>query len=268
MTATFYDTHAHLDFPEFSSDLDAVLGRARDAGIVRIFTIGTDFESSRRAMALAEQHSDVYAVIGWHPTHCLEAPEDVRPQLREWVKHPRVAAIGETGVDHYRMPSQRSGGTTEDDERYRIKQEQVFRQQLEVAAESGLNVVIHQRAAWAATLGCLREFTGSVRGVFHCFSEDLASMREVLEIGHLVSFTGIVTFKNGTNVRDSVLHAPLDRFMLETDCPFLAPLPYRGKRCEPAYVQDIARMVSEVKGVSMEELGRATSSTADGFFRV
>ena len=268
MTATFYDTHAHLDFPEFASDLDAIMGRARDAGIVRLFSIGTDFESSRRALNLAEKHADVFAVVGWHPTHCMEAPEDLRPQLREWAKHPRVAAIGETGVDHYRMPSHQTGGTSEDDERYRIKQEQVFRQQLDVAAEAGLNVVVHQRAAWSPTVKWMREYVGRVRGVFHCFSESSAALQEVLEMGSLVSFTGIVTFKNGANVRNAVAQTPLDRLMLETDCPFLAPLPYRGKRCEPAYVKEIALTVSEVKGVSMEELSRATCATADAFFRV
>jgi TatD DNase family protein len=156
--------------------------------------------------------------------------------------------------------------TAADDTRYKQKQAEIFQQQLEVAAEAGLNCVIHQRDAFEDTLAQLKPFAGKVRGVFHCFGENADRMRQVLEIGSLVSFTAIVTFKNGQNVRDTVAAAPLDKFMLETDCPYLAPVPYRGKRCEPAYVKEISETIAQVKHCSLEELSAATCKTANEFF--
>jgi len=263
--AVFFDTHAHLDFPDFASDVAEVVRRAGDSGITKIISIGTDFESSRRAIALAEKFEAVYAVVGWHPTHVMEAPDDVRPTLRELARHPKVVGIGETGLDYHRMPSG-SGGTPDDDLKYKGKQATVFQQELEVAAELGLNCVIHQRDSFADTIAQMKAFGTKVRGVFHCFGGDVAALREVMTIGSLVSFTGIVTFKNAQSLRESVAAVPLDRFMLETDCPFLAPIPYRGKRCEPAYVKEIADTVAQVKGCSLEELSAATCATAERFF--
>jgi TatD DNase family protein len=155
---------------------------------------------------------------------------------------------------------------SEDDIRYKQKQADIFQQQLEIATETGLNCVIHQRDAFDDTLAQLKPFAGKVRGVFHCFGENAVRMRQVLDIGSLVSFTGIVTFKNGQNVRDTVAASPLDKFMLETDCPYLAPVPYRGKRCEPAYVKEISEVVAQVKNCSLEELSTATCRTAHEFF--
>jgi TatD DNase family protein len=264
--ALFYDTHAHLDFPDFQADFAEVLARAGDAGISKMISIGTSFESSRRAVALAEKHEEVFAVVGWHPSDALTAPEDVRPGLRELARHPKVVAIGETGLDYYRMPSAK-GGTPEDDAQYKRRQAQIFQQQLEVANELGLNCVIHQRGETLDdTLSVMKPFMGKVRGVFHCFSSDLEALRRIREIGSFVSFTGIVTFKNGQNVRDAVAAMPMGEFMLETDCPFLAPLPYRGKRCEPSYVKEIAETVAQVKGCSLEELSAATCEAAHRFF--
>ena len=262
----FFDTHAHLDYPEFSAELPQVLERARAAGITRVISIGTDLESSQRAIALAEQFDAVFAVAGWHPTHALEAPDDLRPALLDLARHPKVVAIGETGLDYYRLPGQQPGGTAADDERYKQKQAQIFQQQLEVAAESGLNCVIHQRAALEDTLAMLQPFASRVRGQFHCFADDPPAMRRILDLGSLVSFTGILTFKNGQNIRETLAATPLGKFMLETDCPYLAPLPYRGKRCEPAYVKEIAAMAAQVKGCSIEELSAATCQAARAFF--
>ena len=154
----------------------------------------------------------------------------------------------------------------DDDVRYKQKQADLFHQQLEVAVETGLNCVIHQRDAFDDTLAQLKPFASQVRGVFHCFGENADRMRQVLEIGSLVSFTGIVTFKNGQNVRDTVAATPLDKFMLETDCPYLAPVPYRGKRCEPAYVKEISEIVAQEKHCSLDELSAATCKTAHEFF--
>ena len=143
---------------------------------------------------------------------------------------------------------------------------EVFRQQLAVAAELGLNCVIHQRDALEEVLVQMEPFIGQVRGVFHCFANDAAAMRHIVAKGSLVSFTGIVTFKNAQNVRDTLAATPLDQFMLETDCPYLAPVPYRGKRCEPAYVKEIAEVVVQVQGCTREELSEATCATARRFF--
>ena len=264
--AVFYDTHAHLDYPDFQPDFADVLARARAAGITKMISIGTSFESSRRAVALAEQHEEIFAVVGWHPSDALAAPDDVRPVLRELATHPKVVAIGETGLDYYRMPSAK-GGTADDDARYKQKQAEIFRQQLEVAAELGLNCVIHQRGdTLDDTFALMQPFVGKTRGVFHCFSGDLAVLTRIRAAGSMVSFTGIVTFKNGQNVRDAVAATPLGEFMVETDCPFLAPIPYRGKRCEPAYVKEIAETIAQVKGCSLDELSRATCGAARQFF--
>ncbi len=265
--AVFFDTHAHLDYPDFAADFPQLLERAQAAGITRIICIGTDLESSTRAIRLAEQHDCIYAVAGWHPNNATDAPDDIRPALRELAKHPKVVALGETGLDYYRLPSSQGRGTLADDELYKQKQAAIFQQQLEVAAETGLNCVIHQRGdCFEDTLAMMKPFADRVRGVFHCFAGDTAAMQRVLAMNSIVSFTGIVTFKNGQNVRDTVAATPLGKFMLETDCPYLAPIPYRGKRCEPAYVKEIAQTVADTKNISMKELSAATCRAAEEFF--
>jgi len=262
----FYDTHAHLDYPDYAADLVQVIERAQAAGITKIISIATDLESSRRAIGLAERFENVFAVVGWHPSNVEEAPDDIRAPLREMVKHPKVVALGETGFDYHHLPSGKPGATATDDARYKQKQAQIFQQHLEIAAESGLNCVIHQRDAFDDTIAAMRPFMGKVRGVFHCFGESPARMHEVLGVGSLVSFTGIATFKNGQNVRDTIAAVPMNQFMLETDCPYLAPVPYRGKRCEPAYVKEISEVAAQVKGCSLEELSQVTCATAKRFF--
>lgn len=264
--AVFFDTHAHLDDPAFAPEIDQVIARAHAAGIVRIIAIGTDLASSARALKLAEDHRSVYAVAGWHPSHAREAPDDLRPALRELARHPKVVALGETGLDYYRLPSAK-GGTPAEDETYRQRQAELFRHHLEVAAETGLNCVIHQRGdCFEDTLAHLQPFADRVRGVFHCFANDPTAMQRVLQLGSMVSFTGMVTFKNGQNVRDTVAATPLGQFMLETDCPYLAPVPYRGRRCEPAYVKEISETIARVKGCPREELSEATCRAAEKFF--
>ena len=281
------ETHAHLDYPDFASDLDDVLRRATEAGVTRIITIGTSVESSRRAVNLAEKHSNIYAVIGVHPTYAQEAEEDVIAPLRELAKSRRVAGIGETGLDYHRSPSVEAAkeknvqvfarafqGEIEEeieaniqDGAYKSRQASLFQQQLDLAAELGLNVVIHQRDAWDDTLEILKPYTEKLRGVFHCFGGSLEQANEVIGLDHLVSFTGIVTFKNGVAVRDVATQIPLWKFMVETDCPYLAPVPFRGKRCEPAHTRLVAECIAAARGVSLEEIARATSATAEEFFR-
>ena len=259
--AIFFDTHAHLDYPDYAQDLSEVIARAQAAGISKIISIGTSLESSQRAVRLAEQFPNVFAAVGWHPTETSTGPDDLRPALRELAKHPKVVAIGETGLDYHRPPEGEPAVAN-----YKQKQARIFEQQLEIAVEFGLNCIIHQRDAFDDTLDQLKPYSGKLRGVFHCFGENVERMKRVLEIGSLVSFTGIVTFKNGQNVRETVAATPSDKFMLETDCPYLAPVPYRGKRCEPAYVKEISETVAQVRKCSLEELSIATCKTAQEFF--
>ena len=279
------ETHAHLDYPDFVHDLDGVLRRATEAGVTRVVTIGTSIESSRRAIDLAERYPAVYATVGVHPTYVQEAEEDVFTPLRELAKHPRVVAIGETGLDYHRLPSEEvakekqvqvmTALRTETDEEieaqirdgaYKSKQVSLFEQQLDLAVELGLNAVIHQRDAWEA-LKIMQAYTGKLRGVFHCFGGSLDQANEVLDLDHLVSFTGIVTFKNGAAVRGVAAQIPLWKFMVETDCPYLAPVPFRGKRCEPAHTRIVAETIASARQVPLEEIAEATTETAEKFFR-
>lgn len=262
--AIFYDTHAHLGFPDFAGDLSATIARAGAAGIEKIICIGTDLESSARAVRIAEENPCVYAAAGWHPTHAREAPPDIRPALRELARHPKVVAIGETGLDYHRRGAHPAEDPAFDS--YKERQRDLFRQQMEVACETGLNCIIHQRDSFEDTLAELTPFAKKTRGVFHCFSESVASMRRVFALGSLVSFTGIVTFKNGENVRQALAAAGPGQFMLETDCPFLAPVPYRGKRCEPAYVREIAAAAAAARNGTLEALSAATCQAAREFF--
>ena len=281
------ETHAHLDYDDFAADFDEVLQRATDAGVTRIITIGTSVESSRRAIELAESYPNVYAVVGVHPTSAEEAGDDVITPLRELARHPRVVAIGETGLDYHRLPSAEVAkekqvqvfsralqGETEQeieagihDGAYKGAQASLFEQQLDLAVELGLNVVVHQRDAWADTLELMRPYQGRLRGVFHCFGGSLEQAQQVIASGHLVSFTGIVTFKNGTAVREIAAQLPVSDFMVETDCPYLAPVPFRGKRCEPAHTRLVAESIADARGVAVEEIARATTATAENFFR-
>ena len=281
------ETHAHLDYPDFAPDFDDVLRRANEAGVTRIITIGTSIESSRRAIELAEKYPNIFAVIGVHPTYAGETPDDVMTPLRELAKNPRVVALGESGLDYHSLPSKEAAkdkkvqvfanalqGETEEqidasiaDGAYKSKQAILFEQQLDLAVELGLNVVIHQRDAWANTLEIMQPYTDKLRGVFHCFGGTREQAEEVIALDHLVSFTGIVTFKNGASVREVAAQIPLWKFMVETDCPYLAPVPFRGKRCEPAYTRLVAESIAAARGVPLQEVAEATTETAEKFFR-
>jgi TatD DNase family protein len=281
------ETHAHLDYPDFAPDFDDVLRRANEAGVTRILTIGTSIESSRRAIELAEKYPNIFAVIGVHPTYAEEAPDDVMTPLHELAKSPRVVALGESGLDYHSLPSKEAAkdkkvqvfanalqGETEEqidasiaDGAYKSKQAMLFEQQLDLAVELGLNMVIHQRDAWDDTLGIMQPYADKLRGVFHCFGGTREQAEEVIALNHLVSFTGIVTFKNGAVVREVAAQIPLWKFMVETDCPYLAPVPFRGKRCEPAYTRLVAESIATARGIPLQEVAEATTETAERFFR-
>jgi TatD DNase family protein len=279
------ETHAHLDYPDFTPDLEGVISRAAEAGVTRIISIGTGIDSSRRAVALAERFPNVHAVVGIHPTNVTEEGLEFLPALGELARHPKVVAIGETGIDYHHVPEELQSPKVADvdsallaqshgdQERFiaegawKSAQADAFRMQLDLAVELGLNVVIHQRSAWNDTLEILRPYTGKVRGVFHCFGGTPAEAAEVAALGHLVSFTGIITFKNAEQVRQTAASVPADGYMLETDCPYLAPVPHRGKRAEPAHTRLVAEKIAEVRGITLEEVAEATTRTAEGFFR-
>jgi TatD DNase family protein len=280
------ETHAHLDYPDFAPDFDDVLHRATEADVTRIITIGTSVESSRRAVDLAEKYPNVFAVVGVHPTYVAESGDDAIGLLRELAKNPRVVAIGETGLDYHHLPSVEArkqkhvqvfnalgSGTEEqleasiEDGAYKSKQAELFEEQLDLAVELGLNVVIHQRDAWDDTLEIMQPYTDKLRGVFHCFGGTLEQANQALDLDHLVSFTGIVTFKNGAAVREVAAKIPLWKFMVETDCPYLAPVPFRGKRCEPWHTRLVAESIAAARGIPLQELAEATTETAEKFFR-
>ena len=279
------ETHAHLDYPDFEADLEEVISRAEDAAVTRIISIGTGLESSRRAVALAERFPNVYAVVGIHPTNVVEEGLEFLPALRELALHPKVVAIGETGIDYHHIPEELQppnvasvdsallAQSSGDQERliaegaWKAAQSDAFRMQLDLAVELGLNVVIHQRSSWTDTLEVLRDYTGRVRGVFHCFGGTPEEAAEVAALGHLVSFTGIITFKNAEQVRATAAAVAAGGYMVETDCPYLAPAPHRGKRAEPAHTRLVAEKIAEVRGISVEEVAAATTATAEAFFR-
>ncbi len=278
------DTHAHLDFPDFQDDLPEVVQRAKEAGVTRIINIGTDLASCEMHRELSARYSGVlFRVVGIHPNSVMDLEEADFEKVRKMSAEPGVAALGETGLDYYRLLpkpdlanstlSALGASTTNTMEAsiqldsMKAAQAEVFRAHLDLAVELGLNVVIHQREAWEDTLEILADYTGKVRTVFHCFGGSPEQAELVISMGHLVSFTGIVTFKNAKLVHETVASVPKGKFMLETDCPFLAPTPHRGQRCEPSYTRLVAEAVAELRDVSVEELSAETSATAEDFFR-
>ncbi|MDE1170970.1 MAG: TatD family hydrolase [Verrucomicrobium sp.] len=257
------ETHAHLYYPDFDADRGEVVARAREQGVTEIIAIGTGLESSRKCVALTREYPGVlWATVGIHPCDVgpgsLAELEEIRPLLAQ----SGVVAVGEIGLDYHRLPEDPAQVAA-----IKRLQAEAFRAQLEMAAQAKLNVVIHQRDSWDDTLAILKEFTGRLRGVYHCFGGTTAQAEELFALGHLVSFTGIVTFKNGKGVLETAAKIPLDKFMVETDCPYLAPVPHRGQRCEPAHTRLIAQTIADARGLSLADLGAATTATARGFFR-
>jgi TatD DNase family protein len=276
---TLVDTHCHLDFPEFIDDLDAVIERAVAAGVDRLITIGTTLDSSRAGIELANRYPNVYATVGLHPTSIGENTPEFIEDLKQLAKHPKVVGIGECGLDFYRLADDDkpdlvetafgsitlSGIETElRIDSLKAAQAAAFEQQLELAAQLEKPVVIHQRDSWNETLEILKQY--SVKAVLHCFTGSVAELSEVLALGHHVSFTGIATFKNAADVRAAVRAVPTDCLMVETDAPYLAPVPYRGKRCEPAHVRLTAESIAKERGVSLDSLAGTTTTNAEQFF--
>ena len=279
------DTHSHLDFPDFDADRADIIQRATEAGVTRIISIGTTLQTSRAALALADTFPQIYATVGLHPSEVQEAPESAVDELAQLARHPKVVAIGECGLDYHRLPSRSSTALAATsstmgevfpgreelelaDADLKNRQSIFFQQQLDLALELKLNVVIHQRDSWADTLTTLKPYSGRLQAVFHCFSGTSAQAQELFSLGHSISLTGIVTFKNARELHSCVQQIPTGSFFLETDCPYLAPEPHRGKRCEPAYTRQIAEKVAALRNQSIEEISRETSLAAEQFFRL
>jgi TatD DNase family protein len=246
------DSHCHLDFPDFSAERDAVVERAGAAGVRRMITVSTRIDKFASVSALSDAYPDVFCTVGDHPEHAHEGSEASLDQLLMLAKHPKCVGIGEAGLDyHY-------------DRAPREVAERVFRTHIAAARQTRLPLVIHARDADADIAAILEDEMGKgpFTAVLHCFTSSLALAEVGLALGLLISFSGIVTFKNSEALRDIARIVPLDRLLVETDAPFLAPVPHRGKRNEPAFVAATARVLAEVKGVSAASLAAQTSANA------
>ena len=252
------DSHCHLDFSKFDRDRDAVVRRAREAGVELIINPGYNLESSRRAVALTERYPEVYAAVGVHPHEAKTVTDEVIAELRLLAAQPKVVAIGEIGLDFYRDLSPRD------------VQRRVFRQQLALAADLELPVIVHSREAHDDVMAILMENIqypiSSFKGVLHAFSGDRAMAEKVFDLGFCLGIAGPVTFRNARRLRALVRELPLKRLLIETDAPYLAPHPYRGKRNEPARVALVAAAVAELHGVGETEVGEQTAAAARQLF--
>ena len=254
------DTHTHLDDPRYQDDREAVLARARQAGVERLITIGCDLATSRAAVSLAYRYPFVFATVGVHPHEVRHIDHTWYDELRQLARHPKVVGYGEIGLDYHYSHSPPQ------------VQRERFREQIGLARELRLPVVIHTRDAAEDTLAILTgEKAAEIGGVFHCFSGDASLASQALDQGFFLSFSGIVTFRNAETLRGVLEAVPLDRLLIETDCPYLTPVPYRGKRNEPAYVRLVAERLLEIKrteGMTFEELARHTTHNAERLFRL
>ena len=249
------DSHCHLDFQDFAAELDAVVARARAAGVGRLVTISTKVKKQAQLVAIAEKYPDVFCTVGTHPHHASSEMDVDAKTLVGLSRHPKVVGIGEAGLDyHY-------------DTGPRDDQLKSFREHIAAARETGLPLVIHARDCDADMAAVLTEEVGRApfKAVLHCFTAGAALARTAIDLGLYIGFTGILTFKSSQALRDIAKGLPADRILVETDSPYLAPVPYRGKRCEPAYVAETAKMLAETRGVTAAEVARQTT---ENFFRL
>ncbi len=253
----FVDTHCHLDMDRYADDMDEVIKRSFAAGVKTIITIGIDLASSEEAVAISSRHKNVYGAVGIHPHYAPECNKEALNRLKELAANKKVIAYGEIGIDRYKdyapIPAQINA----------------FTMQLHCAKELNLPVIIHDRDAHAEILSILKEHGPyPAGGIIHCFSGDKAVAQEFLELGFHLSIPGVVTFKKATQLQEATAAIPLNRLLIETDGPFLAPEPYRGKRNEPAYILYTAEKIASLQGISLEELAVATSENVQNLFKI
>ena len=249
-----FDSHAHLDNIKFSEDREEVIARAREAGIVGIINAGACMQSSASSIKLAEEHDFIYAAVGVHPHDAKDLKAGDYEQLAEWTKHPKVVAVGEIGLDYYYDLSPRE------------IQKQVFISQLDIARQTGMPIIIHDRDAHGDILEIIKKEAKGLTGVFHCFSGSMEMMREVIKLGFYVAFGGSVTFKNSAKLPAIAAAVPIERLLFETDCPYLTPQPHRGKRNEPAYVNIVTEHVAGLREMTMAELSAVTTANVKRLF--
>ena len=251
-----FDTHAHYDDQRFDSDRDALLRSLPEKNVGLVVNPGCDLSTSRTAVDLAQKYDFIYAAVGIHPENCADFVPEQMESLRQLAKEPKVVAIGEIGLDYY-WPENPP----------RELQQDVLRRQLQLAEELSLPVIIHDRDAHADTLSIVREFPG-VKGVFHCFAGSVEMAQELLKMGWMLSFNGAATFKNAKKAPEVIAAVPLERLMIETDAPYLTPVPHRGERNDSSYVRFVAEKIARIKGLSPEEVERVTLENGRRFFRI
>lgn len=250
------DSHAHVQLDNYSTDRDAVLVRARNAGVHAVLVIGFDLKTSRDAVTLAEAHDGLYATVGMHPHDAKGFGQQTLKAFRGLAAHPKVIALGEMGLDYYRNLSPV------------VLQKTAFECQLDLAAELNLPVVIHNREAYRDILPILEARSGQIRGVLHCFSGDVEIMRQTLSLGFYIGIGGPVTYRKTNDLQTVAREVPADHLLVETDCPWLAPQFRRGKRNEPAYVRSTAEKIADLRGISLEQIAEITTHNFERLFRV
>ena len=251
----YFDSHAHLDERCFDPDREDVFAQIRAADVRLVMNVGSDLASSERSVALARQHAWIYASVGSHPDDAAAVDGALLDRYRALAQEPRVRAIGEIGLDYYHEDVPRA------------RQINAFEEQLALAQALDLPVIVHEREAHGDAMELLDDFP-DVTGVFHCYSGSAEMARELVRRGWYVGFTGVVTFKNARRAVETVEALPLDRILIETDCPYMAPEPYRGRRNDPSYVPLVAARIAGIKGISPEEAGRITRENAARLFRL
>ncbi len=251
-----FDTHAHYDSRQFDADRDQVLSALPGQGVGLVVNPGCDLDSSRQAIGIAERYPFVYAAVGVHPEDCAGWQDTDVDELRSLAAHPKVVAVGEIGLDYYWKENPP-----------REFQQKVFRAQLALARELDLPVIVHDREAHGDCLSIIREFP-QVRGVFHCFSGSAEMAKELVGLGWMISFTGALTYKNARKAVEAAQAVPLDRIMIETDSPYMAPVPCRGERCHSGLVRHTCERLAELRGISLEECARITFENGTEFYQL
>jgi TatD DNase family protein len=253
----FFDTHAHLNAEQYNEDLKEVIDRALSEGVSNIVVVGFDRPTIEKAMELTEKYEFIYASVGWHPVDAIDMTEEDLQWIEELSRHPKVVALGEMGLDYYWDKSPKD------------VQKEVFRKQIRLAKKVKLPIVIHNRDATADIVEILKEEgAGEVGGIMHCFSGSPETAKECVDMNFYISLGGPVTFKNAKKPKEVADVIPLEKLLIETDCPYLAPHPFRGKRNEPSYVKLVAEQIAEIKGVSVEEVASATTENAKKLFGI
>lgn len=252
-----FDTHVHLNAEQYKEDLEEVIERALNEGISRMVVVGFDRPTIEKAMELVEKYDFMYASVGWHPVDAIDMKDEDLLWIEELASHPKVVAIGEMGLDYYWDKSPKE------------IQKEVFRRQIQLAKKVKLPIVIHNREATADIVEILKEEGAEeVGGIMHCFSGSPETAKECVDMNFYISLGGPVTFKNAKKPKEVAEAIPLEKLLIETDCPYLAPHPYRGKRNEPSYVKLVAEQIAEIKGLSLEEVAEATTANAQKLFGI